>query len=226
MKQLFPTCFLLICFANIARADLIISQYVETDFGSTPKGIELWNSGTTVIDFSVTNLIIRQGSSGAALSDLAGTSITSGTLSAGAVFVIGSSDVGTYLSDSSLDSVMFVSYGFNFNGDDALAVVLGGTTTDTLGLPGVDPGTAWSNNGVSTANQNIAIKLGFVAGQPGGFTDPSIRFETVSTSPSSVGGLAGFGVAPNAVPEPTLLSFLASISVLSLIRNRRREQHR
>ncbi len=201
------------------RADLVISQYVETDSGSTPKGIELWNSGSSPIDFSVTNLVVQQGTNGGALSHLPGTTVTSGILAPNAVLVIGTSEIGTYLTDTyGGEAPAFVSYSFNFNGDDALSVLLGGTVTDTLGTPGVDPGDAWSGSGVSTANQNLSLKSGITTGSPTGWTDPSLRYETRSSTPSGTGGLEGFGLAP--IPEPAAVSLVLLAGALWLLRKR------
>ena len=187
----------------------IISQYIETNSGFTPKGVEIWNNTGSTLDFSLNNLIIQQGSSGAALSDLPGTLINSETLLSGEVLVIGTPDIGTYLSNQGLGDVIFISYGFNFNGDDALAVKYGDSVTDIFGNPGTDPGTGWSENGVQTYNQNIAIKSGINTGDTGGWTDPSIRFQTISTDPSGDGGCNGFGVEDNQTLPVTLSTFTA-----------------
>src|SRR5690606_28621366 len=53
--------------------------------------------------------------------------------------------------------------------------------------------------GVSTANQNIEL-LNSVSTGSSGFTDPSTRFETVSTTPSTGYGLLGFGLNPSTPP--------------------------
>ncbi|MBE0661953.1 MAG: choice-of-anchor J domain-containing protein [Bacteroidales bacterium] len=182
----------------------IISQYVETNSGTVPKGIEIWNNTENTLDFSVNNLIIQQGTNGAALNDLAGTLVNSGSLAPGAVMVIGTTDMGTYLTDQGLTSVTFVSFTFVFNGDDALAVKYGGIITDVFGTPEFDPGSAWTGNGVSTANQNIQLKSGITTGDLVGWSDPSIRFETVSTNPVGIGGLEGFGIAPVSAEDPVI----------------------
>jgi hypothetical protein len=175
----------------------IISQYVETNSGTTPKGIEIWNNTGATLDFATNNLIIQQGTNGAAPSNLSGTLIDSGVLAPGEVLVIGTSDIGTYLTEQGL-FVRFVSFGLSFNGDDSLVVRYGDTTTDVFGNPGSDPGSAWSGSGVSTANQNIRLLSSITTGDLDGWTDPSTRFETVSTTPATLpAGLSGFGVPPN-----------------------------
>ncbi len=186
-----------------AQSRLIISQYVETSSGTTPKGIELWNPTDTPIDFSADPLIVLLGRNG----DQPDTNVTvnSGSLPAGAVMVIGTVDIGTYLTDQGLTSVYYVEDGFTFNGDDALQIQLGGTIEDAFGDPGIDPGSSWDGNGVSTKNSNIELKDGITSGAVDGFTDPSERFQTVSEDNS----LTGFGLAPgssNAItvkPEPS-----------------------
>lgn len=192
-KLLFSLIFL-IGFSGHIQAQ-IISQYTETNSGTSPKGIEIWNNTGSTLDFSTNTLDILKGSNGGTPSS--DVTVTSGTLAPGDVMVIGTTNMGTYLTDEGLTSVTFVDYGFNFNGDDALVVEYGGVVMDVIGEPGSDPGSSWSGNGVSTANQNIELLAGISSGDTDGWTDPSERFATVSTDP--VNDLTGFGVAP---PEP------------------------
>jgi hypothetical protein len=206
MKKLLATFGLAAAVAGTAHGQLIFSQYVETNSGTTPKGVEIWNAGNSTIDFSVNNLDILKGvNGGAPKSDF---TLEAGTLNAGDVWVIGTSDIGTYLDNTfGAGVVNYSTKAFTFNGDDSLQIKLGGVVQDTFGTPGVDPGTAWTGGGVSTANQNIALKLGITTGDTDGWSDPSTRFETVSSDPVGAGGLDGFGVAP--VPEPGTWALLA-----------------
>ncbi len=172
------------------QSRIIISQYIETSSGRSPKGIELWNPTSEPVDFSMDTLTVLLGRNGGALS--ADVTVTSGQLSGGAVMVIGTSDIGTYLSDQGLSDVMYIENSFTFNGDDALRIQLGDTIEDTFGNPGNDPGSSWDGNGVSTKNSNIELKEGITTGSSSGFTDPSERYQMVSTDNS----LTGFGIAP------------------------------
>ena len=189
---LFVLLLSLIFSSNVASAQsrLIISQYVETSSGTTPKGIELWNPTDTPLDFSADPLIVLLGRNGGQPDT--NVTVNSGSLPAGAVMVIGTDDIGTYLTDQGLTSVYYVKKGFTFNGDDALQIQLGGTLEDAFGDPGIDPGSSWDGNGVSTSNSNIELKDGITSGAVDGFTDPSERFQTVSEDNS----LTGFGLAP------------------------------
>lgn len=185
---------------NVAKAagpfqSLIISQYIETNSGSTPKGIELWNTSGTDIDFSSTSLRILQGTNGAVPSEKV--VVNNGTLASGGVMVIGTSDIGSYLTDQGLTDVLYVDYGFAFNGDDALQIELDGIIADTFGEPENDPGSSWSGNDVETRNSNIGIKEEITDGDTDGWTDPSQRFETVTTDNT----LTGFGIAPGEIGE-------------------------
>jgi hypothetical protein len=203
-----------------AHGQIVFSQYVETNSGTIPKGIEIWNTSASIIDFEVTNLDILKGvNGGAPSSDF---TLNVGTMAAGEVIVIGTADIGTYLDATFGASVIqFYSEGFTFNGDDSLVLQLDGITLDTFGIAGTDPGTAWSGDGVSTANQNIALLPAITTGTgTSGFTDPSTRFETISSDPNGSGGLAGFGVAP--VPEPSSFALLAGCLAMASVMMRRR----
>lgn len=178
-----------------ANAQVIISQYIEAPFGSFPKGIELWNTSGSQIDFTVQPLQVNvyfngNTSSGATFN------LNTGKLNAGEVIVVGTLPLGDYLTSLGYAS-KYYNFNFTFNGDDAIEVKLGGTVTDVLGTIGVDPGFSWSGaNGVSTQDQNIQIKPGITAGAPAGWSDPSSRFEMVAK-----GNLTGFGFAPGQAIE-------------------------
>ena len=177
-------------------SSLIISQYVDTGSGSTPKGIELWNVSGSQIDFSVTELIVNRFANGSS-SATEEAKVSTGTLAAGAVMVIGGSDLQQFMSVNH-PTKLFIDDSFFFNGDDALEVVLDNSRQDVFGTIGTDPGSAWSGNGVSTADQNIALRPGITEGNANGFTDPSLRFETIDeTVAPGTGDLAGFGTAPD-----------------------------
>ena len=192
MKKISPILFFHLLFFPIPElyASLIISQYIETNSGTTPKGVELWNVSGSTIDFSSNNLVIKKGIGGGTPST--DYTLSSGTLFNGGVIVVGTS--GDLETATTNNGGTHYTEGFTFNGDDALEIYLGGTLTDMFGVSGSDPGTHWSGSGVSTKNQNIQLKSGIWTGDTDGWTDPSTRFETVSTTP--VSDQTGFGVVP------------------------------
>jgi len=59
MKKLFYQCFSILI--SISASAQIISQYIETESGTSPKGIEIWNNTASTLDFSIDNLVIEKG---------------------------------------------------------------------------------------------------------------------------------------------------------------------
>ena len=154
------------------KGDFIISQYVETDDGSEPKGIELWNATGGPIDFSNTPLAVKRYSNGSSsfTTDL---SKNTGTLGPGEVLVAGRGELESYLNNNitgaNFEELNTVGL---FNGNDAIEITLGGTTTDVFGTIGDNPGNgtirrmAWTGGGVSTTDSNIQLLPGVVTGGP------------------------------------------------------------
>ena len=194
--------FLFLLISNISYGQ-IISQYIETNSGSVPKGIEIWNNTSEILDFSANNLVVQKGVNGGTLST--DFTLSAGTLAVGDVIVIGTSDM---QATTEGNGATFYFKSFNFNGDDALAITYGGTTTDVFGTPGSDPGSSWTGNGVDTRNNNISLKSGITTGDTDGFTDPSTRFETTADGST----LTGFGVSPSGASDPTPGITLSAVS--------------
>ena len=173
-------------------SQVFISQYIETNSGSSPKGLEIYNATASDIDFALTNLEITKGTNGAPCATRV--TIDNGVLEAGKVWIIGTTNLVDYALNFGSDLSGASVYGMTFNGDDALQLVIGGVLMDVFGTCGFDPGSSWSGNGVSTANQNIQTKNTICSGTTSDWSDPSSRFETVSTDP--VFNMTGFGNAP------------------------------
>ncbi len=190
------------------QSDVIFSQYIETNTGTTPKGIEVFNISGSLIDFSIRNLEIYQGTNGGVCSSTA--TITSGILAVDEVWVIGTSDLLIFSNDNGTGLSGTSAEGFIFNGNDALQLYLGGVLQDQFGVCGSDPGTGWTGGGVSTANNNLQIKDATCDGSLTGFTDPSSRFEQIANG----NVMTGFGNAPPscsiALPELQLVDNTAT----------------
>lgn len=183
----------------------LISQYIETNSGTTPKGIEVWNNTGSNIVFSTTNnLRVFQGTNGGGCAQLSGLNITSGVLEAGKVWVIGTSNLTTFANTNGTSLSGTTTYAFTFNGNDALQLYLGTTLKDVIGTCGSDPGSAWSGGGVSTADQNISILSSISTGTTTNWSNPSLRFENTANGST----MTGFGNAPVAsCTTPDMLAF-------------------
>ena len=196
----------------------IISQYIETGYGSYPKGIEIYNNTSSTLDFSTTPLTIHmnQNNNGEQLLK----TIDSGTLQPNEVMVVGRSQMQTDVQANN-SNCLFVEYSFDFNGDDTLKIKLDGTTTDTFGRLADSNGNAKyaSYGGVKSSNQNIERKLGIFNGDSDFFPSNqtasdniSLYYNTLvtlltSSSSETSGGsytaaqltaaLQGFGIPPD-----------------------------
>ena len=209
-----------------AGGAVIISQYLEPVSSSSARAIEILNQSGAELDFSVTPLVIRRFTNGDSLG-VNEAQVTQGALPAGQVLVIGDGPAGEALLSNQLiqgqasvtptsaptgtpffDAVgklKFWKDTFTYNGNDALEVLMNFTRMDVFGTIGQDPGTAWTGGSVRTMNQNLSLKSTVGTGTHG-FTDPSTRFFTVSTSDATT----GLGVPPT-INDP----YLAWASTLS-----------
>jgi hypothetical protein len=195
MKNLFVailTLLLIASYVNNYSQSLIISQYIETNSGTTPKGFEISNISGADITFSGANsLELRKGTNGGACS--ATVTITAGTLLADEVWVIGTSDLITFANANGTGISGSTTNAMTHNGDDAHSLYLGGVLQDMFGICGSDPGSAWTGGGVSTANLNIQILASAsCAGDTDGWTDPSERFSNLTNGSD----MTGFGNPP------------------------------
>src|SRR5690606_15225479 len=82
-RRLVPAIILIVLLSGVGawgQSSIMISQYIETSSGSTPKGIEIMNVSQSPITFSAgNNLQVFQGNNGASCTT-ATVNITSGTL--------------------------------------------------------------------------------------------------------------------------------------------------
>ena len=101
----------------------IISQYIETNSGTKPKAIEIYNNTGSTITFSNSNNLSVWKFSNGGTSESRRVNVTTGSLAPGAVMVIGSDTMESFNGvDYIPDGVTFISYNFSFNGDDALVI--------------------------------------------------------------------------------------------------------
>ena len=204
MKKILITLFFLPLFSF----GQIISQYVETNSGTQPKGIEIYNNTGNTLTFDTTTPLefyyasATGNNAGAAYSTpsiLSSATINDTTLEPGEVLVIGSSNMASYVTTNN-SQCYFKSYNWSFNGDDQITVKHGGVITDTFGLT-TDPGYNISHSTVSSANDNIQLLPGILIGDIDYWEAKSVisdRFEKVADNPYGSGTyiLTGFGIPP------------------------------
>ncbi len=201
---------------NLNAQSVMISQYIETNSGSTPKGIEVYNiSGSTITFSGANNLRVFQGTNGGSCAQLV--NITGGTLAAGEVWVIGTANLVTFANANGTDLSGTTTYNFSFNGDDALQLYLGATLQDVFGTCGTDPGSSWSGGGVSTANNNLQIKNAICTGTTSNWSNPSLRYDQIANGST----MTGFGNAPTGCGGPCTapLTQASSISFSNILSN-------
>ena len=133
--------------ASAQCSDLFISEYVEGS--SNNKAIEIYNSSSSSIDLS-DYAILRMNNGSIANPD---TFYMNGMLASDDVYIIANSNADTNILNVA-DTTGTATF---YNGDDALTLVKISTQTviDVFGVPGVDPGSAWTWSGGSTANQTL-----------------------------------------------------------------------
>jgi predicted extracellular nuclease len=152
----------LLAAAGAARADVIISEYVEG--AGNDKAVELYNPGPGSVDLASGGYqlsVFFNGNTNAA-TNLA----LAGTLAAGGVFVFahsGASPAILALADQTSGAALW-------NGDDAIELSANGSVIDSFGQVGVDPGTQWPGGG---ENDTLRRKSAFCSGD----TDPLDAFD-------------------------------------------------
>lgn len=161
-------------------AGLLITRYFEGSSGNN-KAIQLTNEGASPVDLSTCaiELYTNGNTSGSTIA-------LSGSLPAGADFLAchGSFSFST-------GAPCDLSGNLSFNGDDALALVCGGTVLDVVGRIGEDPGSAWGTT-LSTANSGLTRACGIVVGDPDGADvfDPAAEWTAFPGDDASLLGLA------------------------------------
>ncbi|MFO8231402.1 MAG: lamin tail domain-containing protein, partial [Longimonas sp.] len=197
---------------------VLISRYIDTSSGSTPKGLQLWNVSGETIDFSTDPLEVFTSFNGGETTST--TTVDTGTLAADDILIVGASDdegdpddLGTKAA-ACTPEVQFVEEQSNtwFNGNDAVRIRLDGRTEDMIGIVGEDPGegNSWNGNGVSTKDQYLGVQPGTTSGNRNGFTDPSTRFLTLNEDPTTADGDAG-GFCNAPWPEASFLASEATV---------------
>lgn len=153
----------------VPPAALFFSEYVEGS--SNNKAIEIYNAGTADAALSLCQVeIYSNGSATVSFTKPLGMT----TLAPGDVFVLCDNNFDA----GSIGLCDLTATGTFWNGDDAVALVCGGVTLDVIGQIGVDPGSAWTTGGVSTANDTMRRLCSVTSGDTNGSDafDPSLEW--------------------------------------------------
>ncbi len=129
-------------FAERCTESLIISEYIEGSGNN--KCIEIYNGTGESIDLSSYQIDVYNNGATSPSRTIALSSI----LAHGDVYTV--CNAGTTYTNPDL-----ISGSINHNGDDAIALAKGATLIDVFGRIGEDPGTQWSENGVSSQNMTL-----------------------------------------------------------------------
>ena len=150
--------------------ELFFSEYIEGSGNN--KCLEIYNPSEVDVDMGAEGYQIEIYFNG---STTAGSTIPlTGTIEAGSVYVVcDNSAMPQFL--AAADAISAASF---YNGDDAVALVNSGGYTDVIGQIGFDPGSAYSNGGVSTQNSTLVRPFGITGGDKNGFDafDPSAGY--------------------------------------------------
>lgn len=168
-----------------APGDPFFSEYVEGT--SNNKVLELFNPGPSAVDLGGHGYKVEIYFNGASTPQSIIT--LSGVLAAGGTFVL----------KHSLASAAIVaqqtSGSLSFNGNDAVVLRKGQTVVDRIGQVGVNPGAAWTANGVSTVAATLRRQPGVMQGDTAHTAafDPSLQWDAYPLDDFSGLGSHGFG---------------------------------
>jgi hypothetical protein len=183
----------LVCFGgNVARAQLLISEYVEGS--SNNKALEIWNVSATSVTFGtnagqldVKVLVYVNGSS----TPSSTISLTPGaSIAAGDVYVLANPSA-TFVAIADQTSTSAT-----WNGDDAIVLMADGVVLDSIGRMGEDPGSAWMGGGMSTQDHTLRLRASVIEGDTivNDPYDPSIVFEGYAVDAFDDLGVSPLGV--------------------------------
>jgi hypothetical protein len=142
------------CEVSPGCADLFFSEYVEG--ASNNKAVEIFNP--TDQDISLTGYTVHTYNNGSSVPT--NSFNLTGTIAAGDAYVIANSQADFLI----LDEADYTSSITWFNGNDALVLYFGGQAIDAIGIPGVDPITAWTVGNGTTGEQTLVRKVNVTAG--------------------------------------------------------------
>ncbi|MBH9552669.1 ExeM/NucH family extracellular endonuclease [Inhella gelatinilytica] len=188
----------------MSYTDLIISEYVEGSGNN--KALEFFNGTGAAIDLAAGGYAIKVYFNGSTTAGL--TIPLVGIIPPGGVFVLAHAEAVLGLTPNQT-----VSFGW-FNGDDAIELVKGsGTVIDSIGTVGVDPGSQWGTDLVSTADNTLRRKPTVTQGDTASSDsfDPSLEWEGFATDAFS--DLGQYAAAPPPPPSGITVTVSALLAL-------------
>jgi uncharacterized repeat protein (TIGR02543 family) len=202
--------------SNLAN-DLIISEYIEGS--GTTRAIEIYNG--TGYDVDLSNYMITNFYNGNTTVTEAYSYTFSGTLKHNETFVLyHTSSVPAVIAASKTADLYFGSANnyINFNGNDCIVLKKGEVVVDSIGKLGVDPGSAWSSNGVSTANMTLVRKSSILSGDtiPNDEFNPSLEWDAFPTDTATYLGKHDMDLVKiyttSVIPNSIVINGVATLS--------------
>ncbi len=151
--------------------ELYISEYIKGS--SFNKAIEIYNPTATDIDLSAYSINLYINGS----STISNSIPLSGTIYSDSTYLIAHTSADAII----LNLAELQTSTLNFNGDDAISLSKNGENIDIIGQIGVDPGTEWSDAGISTNGMTLVRKFNVSTGNTSsGSYLPSLYFDALA----------------------------------------------
>ncbi|MGK0185290.1 MAG: endonuclease/exonuclease/phosphatase family metal-dependent hydrolase [Verrucomicrobiales bacterium] len=173
-----------------ASGRALISQMLHTTANGGVRAIEVTNASSERIQFSDGSLELRFYFNGSASSG-AEIVVRQGGLDPGESLVLGNSA----FAEIAGEGLELLEERMDYDGNDAIELLIGGVRSDLFGRIEDNPGSAWQSGEISTRNANLKLK-GTIGIGSSGWSDPSLRFKSEAALDST-----GFGEAP-ALADP------------------------
>ncbi|WP_095498983.1 endonuclease [Paraferrimonas haliotis] len=148
---------LLVTVSSAARADLVITEYVEG--GGQNKAVEVSNLGTDAVNLDSSKYVLTLYSNGK--TEPGNSATLTGSLAAGKSVVFHNGDAEDEFKVGTASTVTY------FSGDDAIVLSKDGTPIDRFGKVGERPDKAWldpNNPNFSTVNKTLRRKASVTTG--------------------------------------------------------------
>ncbi|NTY02448.1 ExeM/NucH family extracellular endonuclease [Deinococcus sp. JMULE3] len=159
----------------VETGSVYFSEYVEG--ASNNKAIEIYNGKNVPI--AAGTLTVNLYNNGSTTPNASNVFTLAETIAPGATYVlVNPNAVAALKAYANAESTVT-----NFNGDDALELILNGQRVDVIGQIGFDPGSEWGTGLTSTADNTIRRKAAVTAGDANGTDafDPAAEWDGFAT---------------------------------------------